>query len=206
MMTAILESIARQSTSPDVLDDILYADTNLAIWERSPIPEVDALLEGAGADVRFSASLIQIDDRLRLELSHAGFPDHPAKYALIEDIADLAKRFGSILGLEQVELRLERVTTNSCRKFHADYVSARLITTYVGTGTNWLDTQDAQRVARGEEPARIHSLNTGDVGMFKGKLSTDFPVIHRSPPIDGTGETRLLLVLNPPSSGRSTRL
>ena len=189
-----------------MLEDILYADINLAIWERSPVTDVDALLEGASADVRFSASLIQIDDRLRLELSHAGFPDHPAKYALIEDIADLAKRFGSILGLEQVELRLERVTTNSCRKFHADYVSARLITTYVGRGTNWLDTQDAQRVARGEEPARIHSLNTGDVGMFKGKLSTDFPIIHRSPPIDGTGETRLLLVLNPPSGERSTRL
>ena len=38
---------------------------------------------------------------------------------------------------------LEVVRTDSCRKFHADYVTARLITTYLGEGTQWLDEADA---------------------------------------------------------------
>ena len=40
-------------------------------------------------------------------------------------------------------------------------------------------------------------MSPGDAGIFKGKIATDTPAIHRSPPIAGTGEKRLLLVLNP---------
>lgn len=45
-------------------------------------------------------------------------------------------------------------------------------------------------------PQRLHTF---DVGLFKGKLATDRPAMHRSPPIAGTGAVRLLLVLNPAS-------
>ena len=51
--------------------------------------------------------------------------------------------------LARFELRLEVVRTDSCRKFHADYVTARLITTYAGEGTDWLADADAARVAAG---------------------------------------------------------
>ncbi|KWV92041.1 hypothetical protein AUC45_12885 [Erythrobacter sp. YT30] len=113
----------------------------------------------------------------------------------------MADHYCAILDLGEVEVRLEVVTTNSCRKWHADYVKARLITTYVGSGTQWLTQADADRVKGGEEPQWINSMSPGDVGMFKGKLATDTPAIHRSPPIAGTGEKRLLLVLNPPEQG-----
>ncbi|MEO0057370.1 MAG: hypothetical protein RIT17_820, partial [Pseudomonadota bacterium] len=79
----------------------------------------------------------------------------------------------------------------------ADYVRARLITTYAGEGTDWLDAADAARVAAGQEPRQINRMATFDVGLFKGKLATDHPAIHRSPPIAGSGGARLLLVLNP---------
>ena len=99
--------------------------------------------------------------------------------------------------LDAVSVRLAIVTSDSCRKFHADYVKARLITTYVGTGTQWIDGKDAERVARGQDPVRINTLGAGDVGLFKGKIATRYPAIHRSPPIARTGETRLMLVLDP---------
>ena len=74
------------------------------------------------------------------------------------------------------------------------------ITTYVGEGTDWLDDADAARVAAGGTPQRVGRLAPFDVGIFKGKLATDRPAIHRSPPIAGTaGGARLLLVLNPAS-------
>ncbi|MFN3864958.1 MAG: DUF1826 domain-containing protein, partial [Erythrobacter sp.] len=51
--------------------------------------------------------------------------------------------------------------------------------------------------AAGQEPRRINRMNTFDVGLFKGKLASDRPAIHRSPPIAATRARRLLLVLNP---------
>jgi len=56
---------------------------------------------------------------------------------------------------------------------------------------------DADRVAAGDSPHRINRMEAFDVGLFKGKLATDRPAIHRSPPIAGTGAARLLMVLNP---------
>ena len=103
------------------------------------------------------------------------------------------------MDLARIELRLEVVRTDSCRKFHADYVSARLITTYVGAGTDWLDDAEAAHLAASGEPRRINRMAAFDVGLFKGKLATERPAIHRSPPIAGTGAKRLLLVLNPSS-------
>ncbi|MFM7378973.1 MAG: DUF1826 domain-containing protein, partial [Erythrobacter sp.] len=120
--------------------------------------------------------------------------------ALIADAAMLAERFCAAMDLATFELRLEVVRTDSCRKFHADYVTARLITTYVGEGTHWLDAGDAARVAAGEAPRRINRLAPFDVGVFKGRLASENPAIHRSPPIAGSpGGVRLLLVLNPVS-------
>lgn len=149
-------------------------------------------------DVRFQVALKLLSQSLQDKLDDARFADTAERDELIADIAVLANHFCAILGLAELEVRLEVVTTNSCRKWHADYVKARLITTYIGSGTQWLCQQDADRVKLGDEPQRINSMSPGDVGIFKGKLATDTPAIHRSPPIDGTGEKRLLLALNPP--------
>lgn len=161
------------------------------------IAGLETLLHEGLCDLRFGCELAQFRSTLRREMIQSGFADTPLCERLIDDICDLAQRYSEIMALKAVEARLEIVTTDSCRKFHADYVPARLISTYVGTGTHWLDGEDAKRVERGQEPQRTNILGTGDVGLFKGKRSTGSPAIHRSPPIAGTDETRLLLVLNP---------
>ena len=196
-MITLLERNARVSGSADGLTQILDDQCNLAIWERPTLAGVAALLEGAPADVRFETSLAALQARLRTELRKAGFAAEAVQSQLIDDVSQLAAAFGSIARLDALEIRLEVVTTDSCRKFHADYVRARLITTYCGAGTQWLDNDDAALVQQGLEPRHIHALTEGDVGIFKGKLATSAPIIHRSPPIAGTGEKRLLLVINP---------
>ena len=200
-MDTLLDFPAKLSVSPHVMGAIREEGCNLAVWERGAKLSFTALLAKELEDVRFAATLAQLRPRLPGELDQAGYPDTPERLALIEDIVDLAQRYGAIMDLEAVSLRLSIITTNRCRKFHADYVKARLITTYVGTGTQWIDTQDAARVARGETPHRIHTMNSGDVGLFKGRIWTQTPAIHRSPPIEGTGETRLMLVLDPIREG-----
>jgi hypothetical protein len=158
------------------------------------------LVQGTPTDLRFESTPAAVEAALLAQLAAGGFAGGAQAHALLAaDVAQLAGLFCAALDLARFELRLEVVRSDSCRKFHADYVTARLITTYVGEGTDWLDHADAARVRAGQEPRRINRMNSFDVGLFKGKLATDWPAIHRSPPIAASGGTRLLLVLNPAS-------
>lgn len=123
-----------------------------------------------------------------------------AAAAIAADVANLAYRFSDVMEQERLDIRLERITGNACKKFHADYVTARLITSYEGRATEWLDQDSAVRLANGVCPSDlpIRRLQAGDVALLKGRLwADDQAIVHRSPPIAGTGEERLLLVINP---------
>ncbi len=198
MSTTTLSSAA-VSSSPEVLGEIRDPDCNIAVWQREACSQYDTLVRAPAEDIRFQSPLSLLRPSLDQQLEGCAFAAPSAKHAFIEDVAGLATRYCEILKLRELEVRLEFVSTNSCRKWHADYVQARLITTLVGPGTQWLTNDDAQRVRGGADPLRINSMSPGDVGIFKGKMATDTPAVHRSPPIEGTGETRLLLVLNPAS-------
>ena len=191
---------AMVSDEATILQNIRNDDCNLAIWQR-PLPfDAAPLITGAPQDIRCEATPAALPDLLRAALSEAGFAAELLHDAFVADAALLADHFCAALRLARFEVRLEVITTDSCRKFHADYVTARLITTYVGPGTDWLDADGASAVARGAQPARINRMKAGDVGLFKGRLASLHPAIHRSPPISQSGERRLLMVLNPLSA------
>ncbi len=198
-MATLLARPARSSDRSDILTAIREEDCNLAIWQRAPFADFAPLVEGAPRDLRFECALEDLPALVAAGLAANGFGGAALHDALIADARMLAGLFCDALDLARFELRLEAVRTDSCRKFHADYVRARLITTYVGEGTDWLGPEDAERLAAGGQPQRINRMRAFDVGLFKGKLATDRPAIHRSPPIAGTGAVRLLMVLNPAS-------
>jgi hypothetical protein len=200
-MATLLARPARLSPDPAVLGEIGDPDCNLAVWQRPALADFAPLVAGAPHDLRFVSDLPSLAGTLARALRDSGFAGGAVLHdMLVEDAVRLAGLFCDALGLAAFELRLEVVRSDSCRKFHADYVTARLITTYHGEGTDWLDQADAARVAVGERPQRINRLAPFDVGLFKGRLGTESPAIHRSPPIAETaGEARLLLVLNPVS-------
>ncbi len=196
-MTTTLASIAQTSLDADVLHAIRDDECSLAIWRRQPLPLVEERLGEAIQDIRFETSLATLGNDVRAAMLKAGYAKLGDWRNLIDDIGNLATRYCDILRMDRFELRLELVTGDACRKFHADFVTARLITTYLGEGTQWLEADDAARMAQGLEPRTIRTLSAGDVGIFKGKLATKQPAIHRSPPIGSSGSKRLLLVLNP---------
>jgi hypothetical protein len=199
-MVTLLAPGHRCADTPDILARIREEDCNLAIWQRPPVGDFTALVQGSPRDLRFESTPQAVEAALLAELAAGGFAGSAQCHALLAaDVAQLAGLFCAALDLERFELRLEVVRTDSCRKFHADYVTARLITTYVGEGTDWLDQAEAARLRAGEEPRRINRMATFAVGLFKGRLATEWPAIHRSPPIAASGRARLLLVLNPPS-------
>jgi len=120
----------------------------------------------------------------------------------------LAAQHAVLLDENDVRVRLEVVETDACRKFHADYVKVRTITTYLGQGTQWIEATTPDQAGLPVGPS-IQQIAVGAVAMFKGRLWQENPVIlHRSPPIEGQREQRLVLVIDsaPPKEELTIRL
>lgn len=116
----------------------------------------------------------------------------PLPESLGRCIAVLAARFASLMQCEAVRVRLEGVTGNACRKVHADYTDLRLICTLAGPGTDYALDDDPE--------GQLTRLPTGAIGLFKGHAFGEGhrPCLHRSPPIEDSGERRLVLVIDTP--------
>lgn len=175
----------------------------MSVWERSLCVSLAAAVRETLAsgfeEVRLTLALDEVALAFVERLVVSGVSPVSA-VKLSSDIALLGRHFADVMGCGRLDIRLERVRRNACRKFHADYVMARLITTYSGRATEWLDQSDAARFRQGSslDDLRVRSLREGDVALLKGKFWADEEaIIHRSPPIAGTGEQRLLLVINP---------
>ena len=136
-------------------------------------------------------------------LDASSTPDDDMRALLLTDLAEVTSRFASLMRAKRVEVRLEAVHHDACWKFHRDCVAARLLTTYRGPGTEWVSPGDsAQALARQKSyGGPIHRFPRHAVGLFKGSCAAPASgIVHRSPPIAGTGTTRLLFCLNLPSS------
>lgn len=179
---------------PGVLEAVARPDVHLAIWNR-PLPAALAWLPTLDwtkiDDLDFETSVDAAEAEITEGLAEAGYPAGDRGDALLNEILGHARRFAAIQRLDTVSIRLEVIETDACRKFHADHVTARLLTTLVGSGTQWIH-------GAADPDTPIRQMRTGDVGIFKGRLGADpVGILHRSPPILATGETRLLLAINP---------
>ena len=133
----------------------------------------------------------------------SGMPPGDMRDLLVVDVDDLVSAFAGIARSDLVDVRLERVSHDSCWKFHRDFVEARLLTTYRGPGTEWVQPTHAERALRAQRRFKgpLEQISGNDVALFKGNRGgPGSGIVHRSPPIAGTGCTRLLLALNKPST------
>ncbi len=220
---AIVEPIAPDQTpsvlkteSSDGLRRIRNRDVNMVIWRRRLPGKLSAWLSAAPANclpsLRVSAPRADLRSIL---LSTLDLPRDPRgaaddmRVALIDDVVVLATLFAAIMNTDAVEVRLEAIAHNACWKFHQDCVEARMLTTYRGPGTEWVDPANgATALARQESfTGPVNRLPLHAVGVFKGcRANPDGGIVHRSPPIAGSGITRLLLCLNlPPSKPGSAK-
>lgn len=203
MSTLIAEaSIARISNDAKTLQTVRDTGVSIALWERELPVSITRLSLADVGNIQFTTNARDLRTALNRALDDAGYDKSSDRGVLAGDVKTLADHFLKAIQARSVEIRMEKITTDACRKFHADYVTARLITTYQGQGTQWLDSDglDSDGAADCDcgDPHNIQQMRTGDVALFKGRLwSKDSPAIHRSPPIAGTGEERLVLVMNP---------
>lgn len=191
-----IAGMAVEGSADATLADIRQPEVALAVWRR-PLDEavstwLDALSPESLPHRRFVCDRRTAPDVV--EAACAEMPAGPERDALVEDVASLIERFSAILIAPRLRVRLEAIEGDACRRFHQDAVSARMLCTYRGPATEWGHAE------RGAEPEAIHSLRRGDVGILKGSRWRGAPehrIVHRSPPIAGTGLARLLLVVDP---------
>lgn len=120
---------------------------------------------------------------------------------LVKDVVDQAETMAQFTGAPALRVRLDVIDDDHCRKFHVDDVHLRLLTTYRGPGTEWLQPRWTDRLASGRMPPpdAVRHLARGEIAILRGAkgATAERPgALHRSPAIAGTGVVRLLLVID----------
>lgn len=142
------------------------------------------------------------------EILSEDLPDSPiegVKDIFIHDIVRLGSLFFKMSKHSRMTLQILPVNSNMCRLFHEDYYRQRLLCTYLGPGTEWLDHDNVNRAGLGrgrngnivKDESKINRAKTFDVILLKGaRYESGLGVVHRSPPVETTGQIRVLLKID----------
>ena len=135
---------------------------------------------------------------------------HPGHWDFCKDIAYLCGLYRDLFDLERIGLRLRTLDHAMCPKFHIDSVTCRLVCTYGGTGTQWLEDAYIDRCKLGTGSGGLCDEASGmilytdavqtmppyAIGLLKGSRwegNELHGAVHRSPQITSP---RLLLTLD----------
>lgn len=116
--------------------------------------------------------------------------------SVIELLGDIV---GELLGCDAIGLRVARIDRAMCPGWHVDHTGIRLVCTYQGPGTEWLDAQDVDRRELPSIKAAFVQATPGEIVLLKGSLWQDneaFGAVHRSP-APSPVSLRTLVTLDP---------
>ena len=184
------------------LNAIKETGTELVIWHRTLSPGFKEWIDKSTPSIppHLRVFIAPGDIRLALNplLDEYGLPKDSMRELWINDITKLAYAFSRITESKRVDLRLENIDNDACWRFHIDYVEVRLLTTYRGSTTEWVQPAYAKQAINQQKEfsGPLERLDIDDVAIFKGKGTAHANgIVHRSPPLAGTG-SRLLLCIN----------
>jgi hypothetical protein len=200
--------VAVSGPDPAILRAIHHPRTALAIWQRAMPPALAAWIDALPPHQLPSLCLECKADQASLFLAEAfaavGVAAGEPRAILVTDMVEQIGRFAAISAGRLVQVRVEPVSDNACSKFHVDRVTVRLLITYRGPGTEWMARTGADRGAIPLSSGNIHQVSRFSVAVFKGwpdhSTRVAPPLLHRSPPIEGSGITRLLLCVSEATS------
>lgn len=208
----LTEASWQSGEEPLILGDIFRDGISVALWQREPMPEVSDyfthVFDALGLGVRSVLSLETLKEQLADSL-----PDHQGKQAAIDDIYLLSDMLCCLFDCDTVGLRLVPLNKAMCPSFHVDNIPVRLVSTYLGDGTQWLPQEalvlspnDNDHSKLGKTKAgfyyqqdNIQQMKVNDVGLLKGQAwdeTQESAALHRSCPVDDNGK-RVLLTLDP---------
>jgi hypothetical protein len=195
---------------PEVLSRISDTDVNLCLWQRhgqSEITREVASLEASSLpDVRCPTSRASFDDDVSSLLQQQGLAPLAFKHWRA-DLQQLADFYFSVSQDYDVTLRMESLDSTRCPRFHVDRTHLRLLCTYHGPGTEWLTDEQVDREAQNTGAPNEDIIRFGEpsrfepfwVGILKGDRypgNAGHGLVHRSPPVNSTGQTRVLFCMD----------
>lgn len=237
------EQICFLEDPDDLADSIFNEDVQLAVWRRSKLPDFVRQLSDPALDSSLLPSyygkvtpqtvaglmrkrLLLLggelgDDRSAAVAATSSCLSDTCTEELIRDVERLVGVFDDIVGEDVVHVRLERLDGDGCVFWHQDTVPLRMVATYRGPCTEYVDPRVSQETLSNHQHDSKHarSLTHHDVALFKGRYFDDEDeemddeeaeedtevvvagsgIVHRSPRIEGTGVVRLVLVLDIPA-------
>ncbi|MDU9392747.1 DUF1826 domain-containing protein [Pseudomonas sp. zfem002] len=192
--------------TPQVLTEALLDGVNLAVWQRrlpAHIEDFAHLLLSLNEPLADARTLAIGQDGTvpPLDGIASAYADLAGHDGFIADLGWLVGAYACLLDARSVGLRLRVLDSAMCPRFHVDHVPLRLITTYAGPASEWLEegAVNRRRLAQDEvDPASIRQLLCGDVALLKGEKwlgNEGAGLVHRSPSVD-KGNRRLILTLD----------
>ncbi|MGF1642291.1 MAG: DUF1826 domain-containing protein [Thiotrichales bacterium] len=194
------------------LTAIFEPEVQVCWLPREPLGAIADYLDRASAPGRLRGTERQVIAAGTLP-GFAGLPEAPGYADLRRDAAALIELFTTLLGCPGVGVRLEVLERAMCPRFHVDRVGIRLLCTYRGPGTEWLDERCADRRWLGlaghgkddaesgliRDPAGIERAPTFAVALLKGSAwqgNAGRGAIHRSPAVPIEAAPRVVLALD----------
>lgn len=190
---------------------LFESHVNVAVYERALSRE---LVDDAGQ----AATMLQ-GMRLMLTVSAGG--ERPEQIeqqlgglrALAADVASLVELLADLTGARLVGVRLAYLESPMCPRLHVDHVTLRLVTTYLGKGTEYGASEDLTRSLLGHAAngladetsglirpgGSIQRAKAGEVVLLKGEGwpgNEGRGAVHRSP-FASTLAPRIVLTLDP---------
>jgi hypothetical protein len=182
----------------------------LGLWQRKLAGSIaDRLARLSFSDLPVfegSGHAHQVRAQAYVAIQHSGLAGTAVGRWLESDIAGLSCRFAAVTGMRALHVRLAAVDGDACRYFHVDRLSFRLLCNYRGAGTQWVAPGTPVDGATGPEltasleaaPDQINSMPTGAVAILRGlePRTCQSGLLHRSPPVTGPGNHRLVLTIS----------
>lgn len=197
-------------SQPDVLPRIYDEQINIVNYRRSLDAPVIIYCEALVAQRKhFNVRSVISASGIETALNDL-FPPLTAKQFFVADLGRIIDMYACLFDLEEVGLRVQVLDRAMCPRFHVDKLGCRLVSTYYGTGSEWLNDCDVDRRKLGkgskglpdEESGlfsgQVQQTDAGDILLLKGEgwfENEGAGIVHRSPAVM-PGEKRLVVTID----------
>jgi len=185
------------------LRGFLASPCSLARWGRTPPPGSAELFDSVLKDFhdcKFEVRPATVPETL-LPLFPSHFWREPLAEAWAHDVELLCRAFCQEITADDCLMLLD--CDRPCQRFHADNVLMRLVCTYRGPGTQWLNEDNLNRSAADTRGTHNHDIvlrpeetcqaKEWEVLVMKGRRSRGVPLYHKSPPPEPNDPKSLVL-------------
>ena len=162
---------------------------NILLHFWTPSSELRRQIDGAKFS-KFPNLQIEIESMEVCSIGHRELDPLPKQ--ILSEMSEIISKFASVSGAQRLKIQFMRVMDSSCPLFHIDRIGLRLLCTFVGPGTEWLDDAHVRRKFLGKggnqkiakPEAIVYSLQPFQVCLLKGEAGLNQRgrgIVHRSP-------------------------